>query len=287
MRKDLSSTINQTKDVEGLIRSASLTPQKRNKFWIIVESDYDCDVYEHFFNDNVVVKPSNDENRNGGCDRVVCIVNNILRSGETQRIIGVRDADYMYYFPRKFTYPANILHTDDRDIEMMMLKSTSVQRGLALWNALFPAKIAQVIPIACYMGLIRIWHVAHDIRASIKKLRLTRVWNERIVPQGPKLHWKRDLINKYNRLTGEQLNPKKISYIKNRYGLDNNQYNHICRGHDFVQLLGVAMVNSKFGSSRIQTKIAEVYSQADFVQTNLAHNIERFANGCGLRDIWK
>lgn len=96
MRKDLKSAINQTKDVEGQIRAALQTPQKRNKLWIITESDYDSGVYERFFNDNVVVKPAFDENGDGGCARVVRIVRNILDSGETQRIIGIRDADYMY-----------------------------------------------------------------------------------------------------------------------------------------------------------------------------------------------
>ena len=177
MRKDLKSAINQTKDVEGQIRAALQTPQKRNKLWIITESDYDSGVYERFFNDNVVVKPAFDENGNGGCTRVVRIVKNILKSGETQRIIGIRDADYMYYVPSKFRYPNNIYHTDERDIEMMMLKAPSVIAALTAWNPLFPAKIAQVIPIACYMGLIRIWHVARDIHASIKKFHIACAWD--------------------------------------------------------------------------------------------------------------
>ena len=133
MRKDLKSAINQTKDVEGQIRAALQTPQKRNKLWIITESDYDSGVYERFFNDNVVVKPAFDENGDGGCARVVRIVRNILDSGETQRIIGIRDADYMYYVPGKFRYSDNIYHTDERDIEMMMLKAPSVIYALNAW----------------------------------------------------------------------------------------------------------------------------------------------------------
>ena len=41
MRKELKQTVDQTKDVEGQIRSALQTPMKRGLLWIITESDYD------------------------------------------------------------------------------------------------------------------------------------------------------------------------------------------------------------------------------------------------------
>lgn len=282
MRKDLKSAINQTKDVEGQIRAALQTPQKRNKLWIITESDYDCGVYERFFNDNVVVKPAFDENGDGGCARVVRIVRNILDSGETQRIIGIRDADYMYYVPGKFRYSDNIYHTDERDIEMMMLKAPSVIYALNAWNALFPAKIVQVIPIACYMGLIRIWHVARDIHASMKKFHIACAWDLNAKPQKPVNHWKKVLRERYNRVTGEHLNDRMVNYIRNCYRLNDNQYGKICRGHDFVQLLGMAMVNANFSSKYVQLKIAESYDAADFARTTLAGNIRAFARRFGM-----
>lgn len=281
MPKDLKSAINQTKDVEGQIRAALQTPQKRNKLWIITESDYDSGVYERFFNNNVVVKPSYDEQGNGGCDRVVRIVRNIRQKNLTQRIIGIRDADYMYYVP-KFRYPDNIYHTDERDIEMMMLKAPSVINALNAWNTLFPAKIAQMIPIACYMGLIRIWHVARDKTASLKKFHIACAWDLNANPQKPVNHWKKVLRDRYNRLTGEHLNDQMVNYIRNRYRLNDNQYGKICRGHDFVHLLGMAMVNANYSSKLIQKKIAETYDIADFSQTNLDQGIRDFAARFGI-----
>lgn len=91
MRKELKKAIDQSRDVEGQIRSALQTPMKRNTLWIITESDYDREVYERFFNDGVVVKPSYDEKGKGSCDHVVKIVCNILKSKETKRIIGIRE----------------------------------------------------------------------------------------------------------------------------------------------------------------------------------------------------
>lgn len=283
MRKDLKSAINQTKDVEGQIRAALQTPQKRHKLWIITESEYDRSVYERFFNENVEVRPSYDDKGNGGCDRVVRIVKGILRSGETQRIIGIRDADYLYYVPGHFTQPTpNLFHTDERDIEMMMLKSSSVLTALNTWNMLFATKIAQVKPLACYMGLIRIWHVARNKTASLKRFHIACAWDLNARPQRPANHWKRVLRDRYNRITGEHLNDRMVNYIRNCYRLNVHQYGRICRGHDFVQLLGMAMVNANFSSKYIQDKIAESYDVADFTQTTLADNIRTFARRFGM-----
>ena len=278
MRKELRSAVNQTRDVEAQIRAAMQTPMKRNTLWIITESDYDRNVYERFFNDNVSVRPSYDEKGKGGCDRVVRIVQNILRTGETNRIVGIRDADYMYYVPGRFIKPTqNLFHTDERDIEMMMLKSPSVQTALTTWNPTFGAKISQVIPMACYMGLIRIWHVARNKTSNLKKFHIACVWDLNARPQKPVNHWKRVLRDRYNRLTGEHLNERMVQYIRHCYRLDDNQYGKICRGHDFVQLLGMAMVNATYSSNLIQEKIAESYDVADFSQTNLFGSIQAFA----------
>ena len=282
MPKELRKTINQAKDVEGQIRSALQTRTKRNLLWIVTEIDYDCGVYEQFFNDNVVVKPSYDEQGNGGCDRVVRIVRNIRQKNLTQRIIGIRDADYQYFLPRRYAYPDFVKHTDQRDIEMMMLTSSSVQDGLTAWNPDFASKIDLVKPVICYLGRLRIWHVAHDLTASIKKFKLAKVWDFMTTPQGLKKGWKRLLTDQYNRLTGENVNPKRLSALKKSYGLDDLEYGHVCRGHDFVQLLGIAMVDTHYSSKEIQTKLGELYSKEDFASTNLAQNIRDFAAVYGM-----
>lgn len=282
MPRDLKKTVNQTKDVEGQIRAALQTPMKRGLLWIITESDYDRRVYERFFMSNVVVRPAYDEHDQGGCEHVLRIVRNIVMDRVTQRIIGIRDADYQYYLPTKYVYHNNLLHTDERDIEMMMLSSTSVQRGLAGWNADFPAKINMVKPVACYLGKIRIWHVAREVASSIKKFKIAKVWDYQSVPQKLKNGWKRILIDQYNRLTGQNVNPKRLSAFKKRYGLDDIQYGRLCRGHDFVQLLGIAMVNSRHSSREIQEKLVTLYSQTDFAATNLAQNIRAFADRFGM-----
>ena len=282
-RKDLKKAIDQTRDVEGQIIASLQSPSKRDTLWIITESDYDRVVYERFFNDNVSVRPSYDEKGNGGCDRVLRVVKHVLKSGGTKRILGIRDADYMYYVPGHFKKAsANLLHTDERDIEMMMLKSPSVRTALTAWNATTPAKIAQVIPIACYMGLIRIWHVARDKRASLKKYSIACTWDLNARPQRPVNHWKKVLRDRYNRVTGEHLNDGMVRYIRHCYRLDDTQYGRICRGHDFVRLLGMAMVHADYSSKYIQKRIAESYDVADFSRTTLADNIRTFARRFGM-----
>lgn len=284
MPKDLNSTVNQAKDVEGLIHAALHTPMKRNKLWIITESDYDSDIYERFFNDNVEVLPSYDKNKQGGCSHVVRIVQNILRSSETRRIIGVRDADYMFFLPSKYHYPANIFHTDERDIEMMMLKSQSVLGALTAWDASFSVKIGQVIPVACYMGYIRIWHVKQNKRSSIKDFNISVTWNQTAHPQKLVNNWKQVLREKYNRLTGEHLNVRMVQGIRNSFGLNSiqSQYGQICRGHDFVKLLSLMMIKQEYSNNNLAAKIAEKYDKLDFVNTNLYGSIQTFAAGFGM-----
>lgn len=283
MPKVLRSAVDQTRDVEAQIRAALQTPMKRSTLWIITESEYDRNVYERFFNDNVAVRPSYDDKGKGGCDRVVRIVQNILKSRETRRIVGIRDADYLYYVPGMYKKPtSNLFHTDERDIEMMLLKSPSVQSALTAWNPSFGAKIAQVIPIACYMGRIRIWHVARDKTANLKSFHIACVWDFNSKPQKPVNQWKKVLRDRYNRLTGYHLNDRMLQSIRRRYCLDDNQYGRICRGHDFVQLLGMAMVKADYSSYLIQEKIANSYVPADFAQTNLFANIRAFAASVGV-----
>ena len=73
-----------------------------------------------------------------------------------------------------------------------------------------------------------------------------------------------------------------VNYIRNCYRLNNHEYGRICRGHDFVQLLGMAMVNANYSSKYIQEKIAESYDVADFSRTTLADNIRTFARQFGM-----
>ena len=282
MRKELKETINQPRDVEGQIHAVLNTSSKRNILWIVTESDYDRVVYEQYFNDNVIVKPSNDKKGKGGCDNVMKIVKNIRKRRLTERIIGIRDADYQYFLPNRYPYPDYVKHTDQRDIEMMMLSSPSVQRGLASWNGDFPSKLAMVKPVVCYLGRLRIWHVVRDVKASIKKYRLPKVWDYSSVPQKLKNSWKRILIDQYNRLTGENVNVKHLSVLKQRYGLSDLEYGHVCRGHDFVQLLGISMVDSRFSSNEIQNRLGELYSKDDFAATRLAQSIRDFAAEYGM-----
>lgn len=96
------------------------------------------------------------------------------------------------------------------------------------------------------------------------------------------INWKKVLRERYNRVTGEHLKDRMVSYIRNRYGLNDMQYGRICRGHDFVQLLGMAMVHSDYSSKYIQTKIAESYDVADFSQTALSNSVVAFAARFGL-----
>lgn len=64
--------------------------------------------------------------------------------------------------------------------------------------------------------------------------------------------------------------------------MDDLEYGHVCRGHDFVQLLGIAMVDTHYSSKEIQTKLGELYSKEDFASTNLAQNIRDFAAVYGM-----
>lgn len=283
MPKDLKHSVNQTRDVESQIRASLQTPIKRSILWIITESDYDSRVYERFFNDNVAVRPSYDEKGKGGCKRVERIVKNILKTGETNRIVGIRDADYVYFLPVQFkSSTTNIFHTDERDIEMMMIKSPSVRAALTAWDATFDSKIDQVIPIACYMGKIRIWHVARNKTADLKKYHIACAWDQNSKPQKPVAHWKKVLIERYSRITGEHLNEYMVTYIRRCYRLDDTKYGRICRGHDFVQILGLAMIDTRFSGERLHEKIAESYAVADFAQTALARSIVAFANQYGM-----
>lgn len=79
-------------------------------------------------------------------------------------------------------------------------------------------------------------------------------------------------------MTVQSVNAKRLYALKKRYGLDDMQFGRICRGHDFVQLLGNSIVDSRYSSKEIRGKTTILYSKVDFAAINLAQNICTFAN---------
>ena len=111
MQKYLNSN-----DVIGDIKLSLKHPATKNKIWILVEGDTDFRLFIKLLQkeNKVEVKQSY-----GGVTNLLIAVETLIK--ETNRVIGIRDADFMRL--KKEKVPTNIFLTDFHDVEMMIIFS--------------------------------------------------------------------------------------------------------------------------------------------------------------------
>ena len=101
-------------DVINSIRLHLRHPSGANKIWVIVEGETDQKLFSKVINGEHVEI----EIAHGGVKSLLKSVSELLE--ETDRILGIRDADFLHLEGRKET-PENIFLTDFHDSEMMIL----------------------------------------------------------------------------------------------------------------------------------------------------------------------
>ncbi len=101
-------------DVVNSIRLQLRHPSGVNKVWVIVEGETDQKLYSKLIDGHHVEI----EIAHGGLNSLLLSVSELLR--ETDRILGIRDADFLHLEGKKET-AENIFLTDFHDAEMMMI----------------------------------------------------------------------------------------------------------------------------------------------------------------------
>ena len=130
----LRDVIQEPTATKSAIRLALQSNVGLNTVWIVVEAEDDVRVYKRFLDEEVAnIKPSTDESGRKSYKNVEDIVSSISGDVPNCRIFGIRDKDYTQYENPGYEPIQNVFLTDRRDMEMMLLESSSVQAAMEEW----------------------------------------------------------------------------------------------------------------------------------------------------------
>ncbi|WP_291563422.1 hypothetical protein [Bacteroides sp.] len=280
----LQDAIIQPDYTKAVIKAALCTPRGMRMVWCVVEDEYDQNVFIRFFNpDTTKILTSRDEEGKRGCENVENIVSEIGDEKPMCHIFGIRDCDYTKY-DSSYHCPKNVFRTDRRDIEMMMMETEPVKKDLDSWDLNFSQKIAECENPVRYLGYLRIYNDVNNIGCRFnKRIRIQLVWNQNT--HSIDKNWETIQRDKFIAGCAALTPPRNVTetdindFISQKQLKAESQYN-ICRGHDMIQLLQNAMIQTNvYNETTISNRISLSYSVADFKNTSLCKDIESWAQG--------
>jgi len=273
MPKSLRETVQEPSGTKAAIRQAMRSALGLRLVWVVVEAEEDVDVYEKFvLSESTIVKTSEDTEGRKGYANVELIVKEIKEETPVAHIIGIRDADYTR-FNTEYHVPANVFTTDGRDLEMMLLKAESVKNGLRSLMNDYDNIFERCVPMCRHFGYLRIYNEEHNLSIMLNDYIVpSKYWD--FTKQSIKENWEQESTNKYVSLSDGACSDVDIEeFIRNR-SLDGEDLYDICRGHDFLRLLSLFMIDVQtFSVRNIMNSMIEAYSLDDFKKTRLYSDI--------------
>lgn len=260
---------------EGNIIMALKSDNGKRTVWVIVESGDDVDVYKNFFDrNNVKVMSSEDDKGKKGYANVETIVNNISGNYKAM-ILGIRDTDYTRYDANAANFPNGVFGTDNRDLEMMMIKSKSVINALCKWFNGFNLIFEKAQPVIHFWGKLRIYNYVENKGYNFNKhFKTGLIWDQN--SHSIFDDWEKIMSDKFiNNIPGGNLND--FYDFVNSKNLDNEDFYNVGRGHDLIKLLALLMIKKEFNADAIMKMTKNSYSFDDFKDTCLFCNIKNWA----------
>lgn len=277
MTKSLKNTVDRQYTANSIIM-ASKQMRAANMVWIVVEAADDCEVYQRFMNEaNVQVRVAYDQDEHHNKSVVILTVKSVLGANPLVKILGICDADYEKYCEIKNEYQ-NILLTDGRDLEMMLLKSDNVKRELDSWTGgKFFSVYEEVIAVCRRCGYYRIVNEIKQYSITFRNIiKLNRLWE--VQTHSLRLDWKNELDSQISSVLGNVLFCdvyKSVLEIESK--LSNDSCHDICRGHDVIDSLKNALVHTeKYNKKTIAAKIYSLYTLNCFSKTTLYSALKEY-----------
>lgn len=274
---------------EAVIRQTCASDIGQKFVFVIVEDIEDKLTYEKFLSaEDVHVMISQDEEGNRGYQNVEDIVSHIRQDDVTLRICGIRDADYTRYEDAPHVFPEAVFTTDQRDLEMMLLASNSVQDGLANWKSDITNFLPQVYEDSRQIGYMRAANHVCNLGCNFKrKVKLSKVWDDST--HQLKNNWLAELTDLFVQYSANTQSPhypytkeKLNSFIAHKHLAYEPAYN-ICQGHDVVWLLYNMLTQNNYHIDYIGEMMRAAYSEQDFKATQLYKSIISWAQQMNLK----
>ncbi|MDE7347472.1 MAG: hypothetical protein K2N48_12135 [Muribaculaceae bacterium] len=283
MPQSLQSSVLQPSHTKAVIQASMKSTGGRQRVWCIVESDDDVEVFERFFLAPVVsVLPSTNEEGRRSYHNVESIVLDLYAEERNPQVFGIRDRDYTS-FSAMYTCPANIFLTDDRDLEMMMLKSSSVIEDLRSRDPNFPANVSLSSDVMRFLGYLRIYNDVKQLSCTFKDnlTKVSLVWdnsNHYIYPD-----YKDRLFSKFQDINATAVTRAEFDQFIAENNLEDKTNYDICRGHDVCRLLCSIMIKKQFSNPKVIFQwMKDSYSFEAFQQTSLYHDLVDWSDNRGL-----
>lgn len=264
---------------EDVIRAALKTDMGEQLVWIVVEDNDDVNLYEQLFLDSTTrilnsadKNPKTEEGVLKGCEHVEKIVSAILKDFRHAKVCGIRDTDYTRFLT-SYICPEAIFHTEQRDLEMMMVAADSVKNALQNWNKNFLERIKACAETTRQLGYIRIYNDVANLGVKIERVVKSKdLWdqNRHSVKEG----WYDTAIQQMN-TKNAKASKENLQHLIEVLSLEQLPYENICQGHDFIRLLQLMMIqNHIYSYDAIMKRMTEAYSVEDFKQTALYRALE-------------
>lgn len=281
MVQSLREAFQEPSGTKAAIRLALKSPAGLRVSWIVVEGEEDVAVYSKFMQpENTVVKTSEESDGRKGYANVELIVTEIKAEVPVAHIFGIRDADYAKY-EGDFKVAENIFLTDRRDLEMMLLESSSVLEALNNWNGGFQGALNQCLPICRHFGYLRIYNNVFGLGCKFHdRLKTTKFWD--FQQHALTENWKSNCTSIFISLANERCTKEGVEDFIENNNLEKEDFHDICRGHDLLSLLALALIQKEYSMTAIMQKMIQAYSLEDFSHTCLYAGIHQWQEKEGV-----
>ena len=270
--KSLRSNTDELAGTKAAIKMAMRSPVGSRTVWTIVEGEEDVRLYSRMLNEETVtIKTSEGNDGRRGYKNVESIVVEIVAEERDAKIFGIRDRDYTSFEVPNHVFPDNVFVTDRRDLEMMLLEAPSVSSVLTNWTSDFTEAFSIALEVGVVLGQLRLCNHLYDLSCVFRdRLKQSHIWNQNT--HKLELDWRqycRSILYEY--ITDED-----ITAFISHHKLDEVSPYDICRGHDVLKYLSLALVKLEYSVSSITSKMINAYSRQDFQNTHLYADISEW-----------
>lgn len=250
---------------------------------ILVESGDDKRAYDPLFiSSAVLIQPAPEEGTRG-CGFVESVTEAILAQKTAAWIFGIRDADYTPWMPG-YTCPRNVFRTEERDMEMMLLRSEKVREDLDAVKQGATAILERVVRDICVpRGKMRLLNDVLDLQCSFSdNVKISSLWvNNRLRPDWSTYMQTNFVRNCVGRYHNRRFNARDYQTEVSVKHLDEVPYYKICHGHDVMRALMYECADSRVVVDGFMEKMVKSYRVSDFHATTLYEDLHQFSHKNG------
>lgn len=254
-------------------------PSGKNHLWVLVEGETDQKLYAKLIeggSTKVETVPG------GGVPKLRRAVSSLVQ--ETNRVIGIRDADFLHLDKQQETIDCLFL-TDFHDAEMMIAScDTAFQSVVAEYleprRTDFANLRQQILKSIAFLGAIRWLNNVESLDLNFKGVDFTVFYD----PDGLEIS-KRPCIDEIQRRSPNKKRIPQAKEVDDKLAEILDYYN-LCNGHDFEKAFALHITAKNPGKKGIKNEdigksLRIAYRKQDFASTKLYASLKSWELGTG------